>query len=194
MIASLKGTVESLYSDAAVINVGGVGFHVFIPASALGAIGGTGDEIKLYTHLNVREDNLSLFGFLTPEDLGLFHTLINVSGLGPKLAMAMLGAMDAEKLAAAIATGNLAVLTSISGIGKKMAERITLELKDKVSSGALTLSPTANRNNDEVLAAMVSLGYSTTEANEAVASLPLDNDANLEDKIRLALAYFTYKS
>jgi holliday junction DNA helicase RuvA len=194
MIASLKGKVEALYSDAVVINVGGVGFHVFIPASALGAVGGTGGEVKLYTHLNVREDNLSLFGFLTPEDLGLFHTLINVTGLGPKLALAMLGAMDVEKLAAAIATGNLAVLTSISGIGKKMAERIILELKDKVSTGMLTLPPAASRDNAEVLAALVSLGYSTTEANEAVASLPLDSDADLEDKIRLALAYFTYKS
>lgn len=194
MIASLKGTVESLYSDAVVINVGGVGFHVFVPASTLGAIGSTGGEVKLHTYLNVREDNLSLFGFLNPADLGLFHTLINISGLGPKLALAMLGAMDAEKLAAAIATGNLAMLTSVSGIGKKMAERIILELKDKVSSGMLSISPAASRDNAEALAALVSLGYSTTEANEAVASLPVDSDADLEDKIRLALAYFTYKS
>lgn len=194
MIASLKGIVESLDAEAAVINVGGVGFRVFMPASALSAIGGSGEEVRVYTHLHVREDNLSLFGFLTSEDLGLFHTLINVSGLGPKLALAMLGAMNAEKLAAAIAAGNTAVITSISGIGKKMAERIIVELKDKVSTGTLAVSPAASRENNEVLAALMSLGYSATEANEAVASLPLDSDTNLEDKIRLALAYFTQKS
>lgn len=191
MIASLSGTVVMIAGDAAVIEVGGVGFQVYLPTSALSAVGGAGEKVKLYTHLQVREDNLSLYGFLTPEDLGLFQTLTGVSGLGPKLALAMLGAMDAEKLAAAIATGNLAVITQISGIGKKMAERIVVELKDKVSTGLLTVPAAVTRDNAEVLAALISLGYTTTEANQAVTSLPLDSDANLEDKIRLALAYFS---
>jgi len=191
MIASLNGTVVMITGDAAVIEVSGVGFQVYLPTSALSAIGGAGEKVKLYTHLQVREDNLSLYGFLTPEDLGLFQTLTGVSGLGPKLALAMLSAMDAEKLAAAIATGNLAVITQISGIGKKMAERIVVELKDKVSTGLLMVPAAMAKDNAEVLAALISLGYTTAEANEAVTSLPLDSDANLEDKIRLALAYFS---
>ena len=191
MIASLTGTLEALGTDWAVIKVGGIGFKVNLPTSALSQLGSPGDEVKVFTHLYVREDNISLYGSTSVEELGLFETLIGVSGLGPRLALAMLGAMDAEKLAAAIATANSLVLTQVPGIGRKMAERIILELKDKVSAGLLTVAASEMApENAEVLAALMSLGYSTAEANQAVASLPKEPGLSLEDRIKLALGYY----
>ena len=191
MIASLTGTLDAMGTDWAVIKVGGIGFKVNMPTSSLSRLGSPGDEVKVFTHLYVREDNISLYGSTSVEELGLFETLIGVSGLGPRLALAMLGTMDSEKLAAAIATANSLVLTQVPGIGKKMAERIILELKDKVSAGLLTVAVSEMApENAEVLAAMMSLGYSTAEANQAVASLPNDPVLSLEDRIKLALGYY----
>jgi len=191
MLASLTGIVEALGTDWAIIRVGGIGFKVHLSTSALSQLGTPGDEVRLHTHLYVREDNISLYGSTSVEELGLFETLIGVSGLGPKLALAMLSAMDASKLAAAIATANILVLTQVPGIGKKMAERIILELKDKVSAGLLTVAaPELAPENAEVLAALMSLGYSTTEAAQAVASLPHEPSLSLEERIRLALSYY----
>jgi len=191
MIASLKGALESLGGDWAIINVGGIGFQVYMPTSTLSKLGAIGEEVKLYTHLYLREDNASLFGFNSAEELGLFQTLIGVSGLGPRLALAMLSAMDAEKLTMAIATGSADLLTAIPGIGKKMASRLILELKEKIGAGWIT-TPAAGlaQENADVLTALVSLGYSVAEANRAVATLPPASDLSLEDKIKLALQYF----
>ncbi len=130
MIASLQGKLEALGSDWAIINVGGIGFQVYLPTSTLSTLGATGGEVKLYTHLHLREDNVALYGFASADDLGLFESLITVSGLGPRLALAMLSAMDAERLVVAIASAATALLTEVPGIGKKMAERLILELKD----------------------------------------------------------------
>jgi len=194
MIASLEGTLETMTLDGAVINVGGVGFAVALPASTLSTLGSAGDRVKLHTYLQVREDSLNLFGFATAEELGLFGTLIGVSGLGPRLALAMLSTMNPEKIAAAIASGNTAAITMVPGIGKKMAERIVVELKDRVSAGLASITlPESRAENAETLAALLSLGYSAAEAGEAVASLPLDADTSLEDKVRLALAYLVHR-
>ncbi len=138
MIASLKGTLESLGGDGAIIHVGGIGFQVYMPTSTLSVLGAVGEEVKLYTHLHLREDNVALYGFKSAEELGLFQMLIGVSGLGPRLALAMLSAMDTEKLIVAIATGSADLLTAIPGIGKKMASRLILELKDKIGTGWIT--------------------------------------------------------
>ena len=194
MIASLQGKLESLSGDSAVINVGGVGFRVYMPTSTLSTLGAVGKEAKLYTHLHLREDSATLYGFSSTNELELFQILINVSGLGPKLALAMLSAMSVEKLTMAIATSNADLLTVIPGIGKKMASRLILELKDKISAGWIT-TPAAQlaAENTDVLAALTSLDYSVTEATQAVASLPHDQDLSLEEKIKLALGYFTSK-
>jgi Holliday junction DNA helicase RuvA len=133
MIATLSGKVEALGGDYAVINVVGVGFQVFMPTSTISAIGSTGSEAKLHTHLHVREDTLTLYGFATHEELTLFQILIDVSGLGPKLALVMLSAMSVDNLSMALAAGSSELLTSIPGIGKKMAHRLILELKDKIA-------------------------------------------------------------
>ena len=191
MIASLKGKLESLGSDWAVINAGGIGFQVFMPTPTLSTLGSVGGEVKLYTHLHLREDNATIYGFASTEELELFKTLINVSGLGPRLALSMLSAMDIEQLTMAIATGNAELLIGIPGIGKKMASRLVLELKDKIAIGLVTI-PVAElaQENADVLSALTSLGYSASEATRALASLPRDQELSLEEKVKLALAYF----
>jgi Holliday junction DNA helicase RuvA len=191
MIASLEGKLESLGGDWAVININGIGFQVFLPTVTLGELGSVGSTVKLYTHLYLREDNVTLYGFASSDELELFKTLINVSGLGPRMALAMLSTMDTEQLVIAIASGNADLLTSIPGIGVKMANRIVLELKDKIGI-SLVSTPMVElaQTNSDVLAALTALGYSASEATRALASLPQDQELNLEQKVRLALAYF----
>ena len=191
MIASLHGTLESLTSEWAIVNVGGVGFQVNMPTSTLSSLGTVGKEVTLYTHLHVREDILALYGFGSADELGLFQTLISVSGLGPRLALAMLSAMNVENLTMAIATASTDLLTRIPGIGKKMAERLVLELKEKIGAGWIS-APAAGlaQENTDVLAALTALGYSVSEASRAVASLFPSPNLTLEEKLKLALGYF----
>ena len=191
MIASLKGKLESLGSDRAIINVGGIGLQVFIPTSTLSTLGSVGGEVKLHTHLHLREDNIALYGFASAEELELFKVLINVSGLGPKLGLAMLSAMNIDQLVMAIATGNTELLTRVPGIGKKIASRIILELKDKLAAGwVITPAAELAQENADVLAALTSLGYSASEATRALATLPQDKKLSLEEKVKQALEYF----
>jgi Holliday junction DNA helicase RuvA len=191
MLASLQGKLEAIGTDSVILNVNGIGFQVYLPTSTLSTMGRVGKEIKLYTHLHVREDVLALYGFGTPDELRLFGVLLSVSGIGPKLGLAMLSAMRTEQLAMAIATGNADLLTAVPGIGKKIASRIVLELKDKIGAGWLT-TPEAEsiQGNQDVLEALISLGYSAAEAARAIASLPKTGDQPLEEKIKLALQYF----
>jgi len=191
MISSLHGKVESLGSDFAIINVGGIGFQVYMPTSTLSTLGAIGKEVQLYTHLHLREDNATLYGFGSADELMLFQSLISVSGLGPKLALAMLSGMRVEQLVTAIATGGADLLTVIPGIGRKVANRIVLELKEKIGAGWITTPATQlAQENMDVLAALTALGYSAAEATKAVATLPTASDLSLEEKIKLALGYF----
>ena len=191
MITSLSGKLETVSGEGAIINVGGVGFRVAMPTTALSALGTPGGEVKVFTHLHVREDNLSLFGFASAEELWLFETLLGVTGLGPKLALAMLSTLSPEQITTAIATGSTDMLNMIPGIGKKVAHRIVLELKDKIGAGWIAAPATqAAQENTDVLSALTSLGYSPAEAVKAVATLPADEGLDLEDKIKLALQYF----
>ncbi len=194
MIASLHGRLESLSGDGVVLNVGGIGFQVYLPTSTLSSLGNIGEEISLHTHLHLREDSVTLYGFASADELRFFQTLLGVSGLGPRLALAMLSAMSLEQLTMAVATGSTDLLTSIPGIGRKVADRLVLELKDKVAAGWVT-TPAARlaEENTDVLAALVSLGYSASEASRAVASLPVSSDLSLEEKIKQALGYFAGK-
>ena len=188
MIASLQGIVDALGADFLIVNVGGVGFKVTVPTSVLSEGGVIGREIRLYTHLHVREDDLSLYGFGTPDGLRLFDLCLTVSGLGPKTAMNMLSGMTSDELTMAIASGSTEMLTSIPGIGKKTADRLILELKDKV--GGVMISTATGRNaqeNADVVSALASLGYTVGEAARAVAALPGDKKLTLEEKIKLAL-------
>jgi Holliday junction DNA helicase RuvA len=194
MIASLSGKLESLNSDAAIINVGGVGFKVYMPTSLLANIGRPGDEVKVYTHTHVREDNIALYGFPTTEELWLFETLLGVTGLGPKLSLAILSALTPNQVTMAIATGNADMLDMIPGIGKKVASRIILELKEKIGAGwVITPETQVTQENADVLSALTTLGYSAAEAVKAVAALPTDAKLKLEEKVKLALQYLGSK-
>ncbi len=191
MISSLHGKVESLGSDFAIINVGGIGFQVYMPTSTLSTLGAIGKEVQLYTHLHLREDNATLYGFGSADELTLFQSLISVSGLGPKLALAMLSGMRVEQLVTAIATGGADLLTVIPGIGRKVANRIVLELKEKIGAGWITTPITQlAQENMDVLAALTALGYSAAEATKAVATLPAASELSLEEKVKLALGFF----
>lgn len=190
MIASLQGRLESLGSNWAIINVNGVGFQVYLPTSTLSTLGSIGKEVHLHTNLVLREDSVTLYGFASAEELSLFQTLLSVSGIGPKLALAMLSAMSVEQVSMAIATGSVDLLRTVPGIGKKTAERLILELKDKIGTGFIAaLTPLAQENAD-VLTVLTSLGYSVSEASRAVASLPSASDLSLEEKVKRALQYF----
>ncbi len=193
MIASLKGKLEALGADWAIVDVNGVGFKVYMPTSTLSTLGAKGEEVELHTHLHLREDIVALYGFAAPEELGLFQTLISVSRLGPKLALAMLSAMSAEKLAMTIATGNADLLAEVPGVGKKTASRIILELKEKIGAGWATTTPELTEENADVLAALTALGYSIREAAPAIAAIPPDPALTLEEKIKLALGFFAAK-
>ncbi|MDP3880299.1 MAG: Holliday junction branch migration protein RuvA [Dehalococcoidales bacterium] len=190
MIASLHGILETVGVDGGIINVNGVGFQVYMPASTLSTLGNTGTAVHLHTHLVLREDNVALYGFASTEERELFHILIGVSGLGPRLALAVLSTMSVEQASMAIAGGSAELLTVVPGIGKRTAERIILELKDKIGAALIT-APTAHlaRENSDVLAVLTSLGYSVTEAVRAVATLPA-SELSLEEKVKLALGYF----
>ena len=190
MIASLQGIIDTVSQESMILNVNGVGFKVGVPTSVLSELGVVGREVKLYTHLHVREDDMSLYGFGSIDELRLFETLITVSGLGPKTAMGMLSAMSADQVAMAIATGSVEILTTIPGIGKKTAQRLILELKDKVG-GVLISAPAgkAAQENADAVTALVSLGYSVVEATRAVGTLPSGRKFSLEEKVKLALQY-----
>ena len=188
MISSLRGKVELLGADWVVVGVGGIGYKVFMSTATLSQIQNA-SEVKLFTHLQVREDALTLYGFTTYEELGIFETMLDVSGIGAKLALGLLSAFRAGDLATIIATGNVDMLCTVPGVGKKTAARIVLELKDKISkSWAATPLGTAGAVDGEVLAVLTSLGYTGAEAARAVVNLPKDAGLSLEDKIKMALA------
>jgi len=191
MISSLRGKVESFSATAAVINVNGIGFQVFLPTPTLSALATIGKEVQLFTYLQVREDAMTLYGFGAPEELALFQTLLGVTGIGPKLGLSMLSGMNVEQLTMAIATGNTELLATIPGIGKKLASRVVLELKEKVGAAWVSAPATGiGQENAEVLSALTALGYSAAESARALAALPADLKMSLEEKVRLALQQF----
>ena len=187
MIATLEGMLEYRGVDSVIINVGGIGFQVHVPGSTLSQLGAIKDKVSLYTHLHLREDNVSLYGFASEEELALFKYLISVSGSGPKTALALLSALNPEQLAMAITSGNVDIISQVSGIGRKMASRLVVELKGKLErewKGALL--PLAAEDADAI-AALTNLGYSLREATQAVSSLPDSPELRLEEKVKMAL-------
>jgi Holliday junction DNA helicase RuvA len=194
MISGVKGIVESIGSNWVIIDMGGISVQVFVPTSVLTKVGNAGQTVKLHTHLHVREDNLTLFGFSSTRELAIFETLITVKGIGPKLGLAMLSAMDAEQLTMSISSGDTDILTAVPGIGKKTADRIVLELKDKIGgSWMMKQDMESIQNNSDVVSALTSLGYSVAEASRAIASLPSSPHLDIEEKVKLALKYLGAK-
>lgn len=194
-VARLRGVVEEKGADWAIVAVGGIGLLAAVPTTAADALV-IGERASLYTYLHVREDALTLFGFATRDDLVLFEQLISVSGVGPRVALGLLSTLDYAQLTLAIAGGRSDVLRKVPGIGQKTAERLVLELRDKVTppaagSDAGTAAPPTNRQADaEVVAALMGLGYSQAEASQAAERLPHDAGTPLEDRVRMALGFF----
>src|SRR6266498_1684862 len=173
MIASIHGTLEACRADQAIIRVGGFSVRVFAPATTLNRLNESGMEVSLYTHFHVREDGMALYGFSTEEDRDAFEQLISISGVGPKVALALLSVMDARTLFKAIADEDQQKLALAPGVGKRLAARLVLELKGKLptmmpTNGAAAGSP-AGRIQAEVLEALIGLGFSNSEGQAAKA-------------------------
>ncbi len=191
MIAHLRGRLLRKDTQEVVVDVGGVGYRVTIPLSTFYRLGGDGDEVSLLTYTHVREDALALFGFLTGREQALFERLIAVSGVGPKLAINILSGIEAPELVDALRTSDVPRLTRIPGVGKKTAERLVLELKDKMQGlDAPSEAPSAPRGGpkDDLLSALVHLGYSRPEAERAAErALREDGGGRFEDLLRRSL-------
>ena len=191
MIASLRGLLLQKGLDHVILDVGGVGFRVLVPRFVLDQIGSVGHELTLVTHLHVREEELSLYGFATEEDKDLFELLLTVSGIGPRTAMGALSALPQDALRQALGNEDIDTLTRIPGIGRKTAQRLVLDLKDKVGRVATEAAPSfagLTVAEAEVMAGLTSLGYSVAEAREAVRALP-DERLSVEEQVLLALRY-----
>ncbi len=191
MIASVEGIVGAIAADSLVIEVGGLGYRVYAAPSVL-ATATAGGTLKLHTYHLVREDQQALFGFRGADELGFFNLLLTVTGVGPKVAMAIVGSRPAADLQLAILQQDQAILVAIPGIGKKLAERIIFELKEKVSAAGVAAGSSAamsTASENEVVAALQALGYSLGEAREA-SRLAVSDPAvgsGLEERVKAAL-------
>ena len=189
MIAGLRGVVEEVGPDWLLVNVGGIMFQVFAPASTLSAIPGPGVTVMLYTHLQMREDGVTLYGFAGKAELQMFQLLLTVNGVGPRSALALLSAIPLEDLETAIVSDDCARLSAVPGIGKRTAARITLELKGKLGQlrSGDTMVSAGPGVVSQLLMALTSLGYSSAEAASAARSIPNLSAMQLEDALREAL-------
>ncbi|GHO84510.1 Holliday junction branch migration protein RuvA [Dictyobacter formicarum] len=195
MITSIHGTLEATGIDYALIRVGGFGIRVFVPSSTQQRLKEPGMEVSLATHFHMREDGISLYGFLTDADRDAFEQLIGVSGVGPRVALAILSVMDASAFYQAIADEDQQRLGLAKGVGKKLAAHLILELKGKLPSlAALTgngATPAAGNIKAEALEALMGLGYTNAEAQAALAKLPQDRPMSLEEQVTFALRSFS---
>jgi len=192
VLASVEGSVGAVTPDSVVVEVGGLGYRVFAPPSVL-ASAAPGARLKLHTYHLVREDQQALYGFRTVEELGFFNLLLTVTGVGPKVALAIVGSRPTPDLQLAIMQQDQAVLVSIPGIGKKLAERVIFELKEKVAAAGVAASTAAMSggvaSEGEIVGALQALGYSLGEAREASRAALADTGVNstLEERVKAAL-------
>ena len=190
MIATLRGEITQVEENALVLEVGGVGLRVFVP-NPLRTRTKAGESLMLYTHLVVREDALTLYGFESVGERELFNTLLGVDGVGPKAALSVLSTLTLETVQRAVFAEETEILNRVPGIGKKTAQKMAIHLKDKLKPTDALASVAAMTDRDsEVLAALTALGYSVVEAQAAIQSLPKDAPEDTEERLRLALQYF----
>ena len=195
MITSIHGILEASRVDHAIIRVGGFGIQVFAPSSTLNRLTESGMQVSLYTHFHMREDGIALYGFWTEADRNAFEQLIGINGVGPKVALSLLSIMDAAALYKAVAEEDQQRLGLARGVGKKLAAHLILELKGKLPSLA-TISSTpstapASKIQAEALEALIGLGFSTAEAQAALAKIPQDQPMTLEQQVTYALRTFS---
>jgi len=184
MIAFLEGVLAEKLGDRVIVAVNGTGYELLVPAHTLSRLPVAGRKARLHTRLQVRDDALVLYGFSSVDERALFDSLVTVSGVGPKMALAILSVLSPDALRRAISTSDAEAISLAPGVGKKLANRVILDLKDRMGAGAdgLVTGPLA-----EVRAALVSLGLSAQEARDAIAAIPPDGDRPVEELLRLAL-------
>lgn len=195
MFAYIKGTLEEKLSNYIVVETMGIGYKIFMSETAISKIGEIGDNVKVHTHYHVREDDISLYGFLTNEELKMFELLLSVSGIGAKSAIIMLSNISPSEFAMSIITNDISKLTKVPGIGPKSAQRIVLELKDKLKTEqAITKTEEVksfievNENTDEAISALQILGYNRKEIEKTLAKFDYKS-MSIEDIIRNGLKY-----
>lgn len=189
MIARVNGTVAALGEDHVVVVVGGVGLRVHVPVSVLEEVDGIGRPVELVTHLHVRENELTLYGFVGEEQLNLFELLLGVSGVGPKVALATLGTITPHTLRQAVVREEPEILSRVPGIGPKTARAIIFHLRDKLSAAVEERAQAITDHDAEVIGALTALGFSIVEAQTALQNLPRSEDLPLEERVRQALTY-----
>jgi Holliday junction DNA helicase RuvA len=200
LISYVKGPLIELFEDVVVIECGSMGYEVHVPISVLQKLPGIGKEVKLYTYFQVREDAMCLFGFLNRQDLQMFKQLISVNGIGPKGALGVLSALSPDDLRRAIVCGDAKAISKAPGVGAKTAQRIILDLKDKVDMADILPVPVEVENNPssfggvagEAIEALTALGYTALEAGRAVKKVELTESMTAEDVLKASLKHLAF--
>ena len=202
MYSYIKGELAEVNTDHIVIDVGGIGYMIYIPAQSLNYLPGIGEMLKVHTYLYMREDAMILYGFLTKDDLEMFKLLITVSGIGPKGGLAVLSTLSSDDLRFAVLSGDSKAISKAPGIGSKTAQRVIIDLKDKLSledafekkleheNEKINVSSNSQVKNDAVMA-LNALGYSSTESLKAVSKVEITDDMDVEDVLKAALKHLS---
>ncbi len=202
MYSYIKGTIEEICEDKIVVENQGIGYNIYVPASVLDHITAVGSSVKIYTYLNVKEDSFTLFGFLTKDDLKVFQLLLGVNGIGPKGALAILSVLSTDDLRFAVMGGDAKAIAKAPGIGAKTAQRVILELKDKLNLEDIfeeketpefkEVNTQAKTVKNEAVQALVALGYSSSEAFAALSKIEITKDLEVEDVLKAALKQMAF--
>lgn len=206
MISYVKGPLIDIWEDMIVVEAGGLGYNIHVPVSVLEALPKAGTQVQIYTSLQVREDAMTLYGFLTRQDLQMFKQLLGVNGIGPKAALGLLSALRSDDLRMAIISGDAKAISRAPGIGPKTAQRVILDLKDKIKmedilpggmdpgSGAEAVPAASGMEGagKEAVKALVALGYSMTEAGKAVRQVEITETMTVEDVLKASLRYLAF--
>ena len=190
MIVSVRGILEAVGPDWVHLQVGGISLQISVPGSDINDLGPTGGQVRLFTHLRIRDDQPVLYGFSSTHAMQLFLMLNSGSGVGPRLSLALLSSLGVSNLQQAIFNGDIASLSSAPGVGRRTAGRIALELKSKIDEGAAEIGISEGSGDGAVIEALMALGYTAVEARQAVNGLKDASDLPVEERIRLALQQF----
>ena len=190
MIVGVRGILAAVGPDWVHIQVGGVSLQVFVPSTAIGELGSIGDAVSLHTQLRMQNEQPVLYGFNTQNSLELFGMLNSVSGIGPRLSLALLSSLGVARIYEAISAEDVAALSDAPGVGRRTAGRIVLELKGKLADHQLESVPSQSGDDGDVVAALTALGYSPSEARQAVNNLDRSSELTVDERIRLALQQF----
>lgn len=203
MISYIRGELIAIETEKVIVDVGGVGYGIYMPGQSMGLLPPIGEEVKLHTYLNVREDAMQLFGFLTRDDLEIFKLVIGVSGIGPKGGLNILSELSPDDLRFAVLANDVKAITKAPGIGRKSAEKLIIELKDKLKiedvleqrmTGAESMTVTSKQSEvqSEAVQALVALGYGSTESMKAVKKVLSGTDGTVEDILKQALKVMAF--